>query len=70
MGPGISRLEGGGRRQTHVAPPEGGRARGGAAAAPTQLGVGAAPKRTWLPPRGVEPGVERQLPPPHISPRL
>ena len=70
MGPGISRLERGGHPQAHVAPYEGGRARGGAAAAPTQLGDGAAPKHTWLTPRGVEPGVERKLPPPHISPRL
>jgi hypothetical protein len=39
MGPGVSQLEGGGRPQTHVAPPEGGRAQGEAAAAPSLLGV-------------------------------
>jgi hypothetical protein len=39
MGLGVSCLEGGGRPRTHVAPLEGGGARGGGAAAPSQLRV-------------------------------
>jgi hypothetical protein len=68
MGPGVSRLEGGGRPQTHVAPPEGGRARGGAAAAPSQLEGGGRPQTHVAPPEGGraqgEAGQQRRLPPP------
>ncbi len=52
MGPGVSRLEGGGRPQTHVALAEGGRAQGGAAAAPSQLEGGGPPTNPRDSPQG------------------
>jgi hypothetical protein len=70
-----------GRPQTHVAPPERGRARGGAATTPSQLEGGGRPQTHVAPPEGGRAqgeaaaapsllGVELSRPPPRISPRV
>jgi hypothetical protein len=56
-----------GRPQTHVAPPERGRARGGAATTPSQLEGGGRPQTHVAPPMEVNPEVLRRRPPPSLG---